>query len=78
MGKALEGLPLVEEDKASFLGLFCREGTEEGMLQQGILEQGRDRLGRIISELEQEKAQKCRMMLGLGALGGLLLLIVLL
>ncbi len=78
MAEALGSLPVTEEDKTSFLAYLCREGAGDGALQLCNLEQGRGQLERTLSGLEGERAQKCRMSLGLGALGGLLLLIVLL
>lgn len=73
----LDKLPLAETDKESFLSLFPECGFEEERMQIGTIEQNRELLQRTITELEQEHKEKCRMAVGLGALSGLLLVVVL-
>lgn len=76
--ECLDGLPLTEEDKNSFLGLFSENGFEDENMQIRTIEQSKELLRHTITQLEQENAEKCRMAVGLGAMSGLLLVIVLL
>lgn len=77
MKTCLDKLPLAETDKESFLSMFPECGFEEERMQIGTIEQNRELLQRTITELEQDNKEKCRMAVGLGALSGLLLVVVL-
>lgn len=78
MKACLNGLPLTEEDKNHFLSLFSENGFEDESMQIRTIEQSKELLQHTITGLEQENTEKCRMAVGLGAMSGLLLLIVLL
>lgn len=78
MMECLALLPVTEEDRQHFLSPFPANGFEDERMQIRIIEQSRELLGHTISVLEKENREKCRMAVGLGAMGGLLLLIVLL
>lgn len=78
MEECLGGLPITEEDKNLFLSFAVSESFEEGRMQLRAIEQGREQLQNRIDALEKENGEKCRMAVGLGAMSGLLLLIVLL
>ena len=77
MEKALLQLPLKGEDRALVLALFSKKGFEENAMQIRTIEQGRERLRQVIENVEAEHAQKCRMAVGLGIMGGLLVTVVL-
>lgn len=78
MEACLSQLPVTEEDKAHFLSLFPDSGFEDDSMQIRTIEQSRELLLNTVRELERENAGKCRMAVGLGAMSGLLLVIVLL
>lgn len=78
MKECLDGVPLQKEEKELFLEFTNGCGFEDGKMQLRSMEQYNDRLKSLIRRLEQETAEKCRMALGLGAMSGLLLVIVLL
>lgn len=77
MGKAFAGLPLKEEDKENFLYFTSQTGFSDSRMQLRAMEQGMERLEVIQKALEKENAEKCRMAVGLGAMGGLLLVLAL-
>ncbi len=77
MEKALLQLPLKGEDRALVLSLFSKKGFEENAMQIRTIEQGMERLRQVIENVEAEHAQKCRMAVGLGIMGGLLVTVVL-
>ncbi len=78
MEECLGLLPLTEEDKRIFLSLFSDSGFEDEGMQIRSIEQSKEQLQHTISTLETENTEKCRMAVGLGAMSGLLLLVVLL
>lgn len=77
MGECLKSTPLTGEDKDLFLSLFAEHGFQDETMQIRMIEQNRELLGQSVECLEREKREKCRMAVGLGAMSGLLLLIVL-
>lgn len=77
MSPCLDKLPLAEADKKCFLSLFTECGFEEERMQIRTIEQNKELLQQTITELERENKEKCRMAVGLGALSGLLLVVVL-
>lgn len=78
MKECLSEVPLQKEEKELFLQFAQSCGFEDGKMQLRSMEQYNDRLKSLIRRLEQETAEKCRMALGLGAMSGLLLVIILL
>ena len=46
-------------------------------MQLRVIEQSTELLESTVEKLEKENAEKCRMAVGLGAMGGLLLILVL-
>lgn len=78
MEDCLNELPLSEEDKGQFLSLFGDKGFADEGMQIRSIEQNKELLQYTISSLERENKEKCRMAVGLGAMSGLLLVIVLL
>ena len=78
MEKCLVQLPLKREDKTLITTLFSEKGFEENVMQIHTIERNRERLEQVICSVEAEHAQKCRMAVGLGVMGGLLVTIILL
>lgn len=77
MEKALGGLPLQEADRENFLRFSARTGFSDSQMQLREIEQSVGLLRDTRERLERENAEKCRMAVGLGAMGGLLLILVL-
>lgn len=78
MGECLSRFPLTEEDKTEFLRFAAENSFAEGAMQLKRMESGREQLRRTVEVLERETAEKCRVAVGLGAMSGLLLVIILL
>lgn len=78
MDNCLKELPLKEEDREMFLQPFRGQGFQDGAMQLKNLEQGLGRIRELTGQQEQEQKERCRMAVGLGAMSGLLLLIILL
>jgi len=68
----------MKEDRNRILSLFGEHGFEEEKMQIRRIEQSKELLEGTIGRLERENAEKCKMAVGLGAMSGLLLLIILL
>jgi hypothetical protein len=77
MERCLKDTPLTIQDRENFLSLFAEHGFEDENMQIRVIEQGREVLQQSIDCVERENREKCRMAVGLGAMSGLLLLIVL-
>lgn len=77
VGDALEELPLKREDRELFFQFAAHGGFADGQMQQRAMEQSRERLGKTKEKLEQESAEKGRIAVGLGAMSGLLLILIL-
>lgn len=77
MEKALGGLPLQEADRENFLRFSARTGFSDSQMQLREIEQSAELLRNTRERLERENTEKCRMAVGLGAMGGLLLILVL-
>lgn len=78
MEECLATLPLEAEDKKCFQELFSDDSFEDGNMQIRSIEQSKEVIEHTIRRLEKENAEKCRMAVGLGAMSGLLLVIILL
>lgn len=77
MGKALDGLPLRDGDREAFLDFARQTGFADAQMQLRTIEHSGELLRGTRERLAQENAEKCRMAVGLGAMGGLLLILVL-
>lgn len=77
MERTLGGLPLKEEDRENFLRFTSLTGFADGQMQLRAMEQSMELLDGTKERLERENAEKCRMAVGLGAMGGLLLVLIL-
>ena len=78
MEEPLGTMSLRDTDREVFLGAVPQMGFVDGQMQLKVMESSRERLSSTIGTLEQENAQKCRMAVGLGAMGGQFLLLILL
>ena len=77
MKKPLEELPLRREDRENFLGFASEGGFSDRQMQLRTLERSSELLSDTAERLQRENVEKCRMAVGLGAMGGLLLILVL-
>lgn len=77
MEAAFADLPLKAEDRENFLYFTSQTGFADSQMQLRAMEQGMERLSVAQEALERENAEKCKMAVGLGAMGGLLLILVL-
>lgn len=73
----LAELPLKAQDREHFLEFTRQAGFVDSRMQLRAIEQGMERLCAAQERLERESEEKCRMAVGLGAMGGLLLILVL-
>jgi len=78
MGKSLEAFVLESADISTFLRISCTGNYCDSQMQLKALERIRNELNDTVSELKNEVENKGRISVGLGAMGGLLLVIVLL
>ncbi len=77
MKEVLCSLPLEEEDRANFLEFTFQTGFSEDQMQLRAIDRSLELLKGTRQSLERENAEKCRMAVGLGGLGGLLLILIL-
>ena len=77
MSEGLDVLPLRREDREAFLQFVSENGYTDGQMQLLAIQRSRDILKNTIERLERENTEKCRMAVGLGAMSGLLLILVL-
>lgn len=75
--EVLEGMCLKEEDREAFLQFTRQAGHADGQMQLRVMEQSMELLHRTEEALERENAEKCRMAVGLGAMSGILLILIL-
>lgn len=78
MENCLKTQPLKKEDREIFLQPFHGQGFQDGAMQLRNMEQALVRISDGITLLEKERREKCNMAVGLGAMSGLLLVIILL
>ena len=69
MEECMKEQPVTTEDKDRFLAFAKGEAFEDGRMQL---------LLKTAAELEKENGEKCRLAIGLGAMSGLLLVLILL
>ena len=75
--RRLKPLPLKKEDIEQFLLFVGNEGYADESMQIRAMELSRQRLEQTAETQQRELIQKCRLSVGLGAMSGLLLLILL-
>lgn len=74
---ALEGMHLKEEDREAFLQFARQTCHADGQMQLRVMEQSAEVLRKTEEALERENTEKCRMAVGLGAMSGILLILIL-
>lgn len=77
MEASFQKMPLRREDKEDFFRCILKSGPSDYMLQLKLLEQSREILRRRTDLLVNESLDKSRMAIGLGAMGGFLILLIL-
>lgn len=75
--EAFEGMHLKDEDREAFLQFTRQACHADGLMQLRAMEQSIELLRRTEEALEKENAEKCRMAGGLGAMSGILLILIL-
>ena len=75
--RKLKTLPLKKEDIEQFLLFVGKEGYADESMQIRAMELSRQRLEETAEAQQREIASKCRLSVGLGAMSGFLLLILL-
>lgn len=73
----LKEMPLTKEDREEFFLFVSENGFMDGQMQMRMIDTSRERLEEKSKRLEQENTEKCRMAVGLGAMGGLLIILIL-
>lgn len=75
--EGMRELPLQQEDRDAFLQFIPEDGYVDGQMQLLSIQRSRDLLEGTIGKLERENGEKCRLALGLGAMSGMLLILIL-
>ena len=70
-------LPLKREDKEAFLKFIPENGYMDSQMQLLSIQRSRNLLENTIESLEGENIEKCRLAVGLGAMSGMLLVLIL-
>ena len=78
MEECLMKLPIMPQDRVNFLDFARGQSFEDGRMQLRTVERSKELLQTTAEVLEKENTEKCRMAVGLGAMSGLLLVIILL
>ena len=78
MEKCLQKLPVTKQDKEDFLAFAVGQSFEDGSMQLRTIERSKELLEATAKRLDKENTEKCRMAVGLGAMSGLLLVVILL
>lgn len=77
MGHTLDELPAGKEEREAFLAAICCQGFADAQMQLRNLERALEELKHVRDAVSGELKAKCRMAVGLGGMGGLLLVILL-
>ena len=74
----LKEVPVHKKEKELFTTFFAADGFEDSSMQIRSIEQYNEELKQMIQVLEKDTSEKSKVALGLGAMSGLLLIIILL
>lgn len=77
LDEGMRELPLQQEDRDAFLQFIPEDGYVDGQMQLLSIQRSRALLEGTIGKLERENGEKCRLALGLGAMSGMLLILIL-
>lgn len=75
--EGMRELPLRQEDRDAFLQFIPENGYMDGQMQLLAIQRSRALLEGTLEKLDRENAEKCRLALGLGAMSGMLLVLIL-
>lgn len=75
--EGMEQLPLQHADKEAFLRFIPENGYMDSQMQLLSIQRSRNLLENTIESLDRENAEKCRLAVGLGAMSGMLLILIL-
>lgn len=75
--ECLKEQPVTREDKELFLQFITSGSFMDGKMQLNAIEQSEDNLCQRTERLERENVEKSRMAVGLGAMSGLLIVVIL-
>lgn len=75
--EGMENLPLHQTDREAFLQFIPENGYMDGQMQLLSIQRSRALLEHTIEKLERENTEKCRIAVGLGAMSGMLLVLIL-
>lgn len=70
-------LPLKQTDKEAFFRFLPESGYMDGRMQLLSIQRSRAILEDTIESLERDNREKCRLAVGLGAMSGMLLVLIL-
>lgn len=74
--EGLKRLPCRKQEKDIFIKCFAAEGFEEDTMQLRMIERTKEELEEILRETAAGNESRCRLALSLGAMSGLLLVIL--
>lgn len=78
MGRCMEGLSIAKEDKRVFLDFGSCVGFMDGKMQADAVTEYVHKLDISIKRMEEDMADKCKVITSLSIMGGLMLVIILL
>lgn len=77
LGEGLRKVEAQESSRELFVACFANNGYEEEVLQLRTIEQTRKELEKQLAVMETQVASRCRLAFSMGAMSGLLLIILL-
>lgn len=77
MERVMREMPLTDTDRTTFLQFIPPQGFADGQMQQRAAQVCGQRLEKTKEGLERDSREKSRIVVGLGAMGGLLLILIL-
>lgn len=77
MERVMREMPLTDADRTTFLQFIPPQGFADGQMQQRAAQVCGQRLEKTKERLERDSLEKSRIAVGLGAMGGLLLILIL-
>ena len=77
MERVMREMPLTDTDRTTFLQFIPPQGFADGQMQQRAAQVCGQRLEKTKEGLERDSREKSRIAVGLGAMGGLLLILIL-
>lgn len=75
--EGMKELPLKQEDREAFLRFLPESGYMDSQMQLLSIQRSRALLEETMDRLERDNGEKCRLAVGLGAMSGILLVLIL-